>query len=112
MVFDATGRLVAVLGSPGGSHIPLFVVKSIVGLIDWRLDAQAAAGLANFGSRNGALEIEAERAPVELATQMRAKGHTVELGSMTSGVHVIVRRHNGALEGGADPRREGVAVGD
>ena len=116
MVFDAKGHLVAVLGSPGGSLIPLYVVKSIVGLIDWRLDAQAVADLINFGSRNGPLEIETGDAAAGPQARMKAQltemGHVVETGSMTSGMHIIVRRPNGMLEGGADPRREGVARGD
>ena len=58
MVFDAGGKLEAVLGSPGGNYIILYVVKSLIGLIDWQLDAQQAASLLNFGSRGGPFEIE------------------------------------------------------
>ena len=111
MVFDATGRLVMVLGAPGGSRIILFVVKSLIAVIDWRLDAQSAVGLTNFGNRNGALEIEDTASAGELARHMRARGHGVELSDMASGTHMIVVR-DGWLEGGADPRREGVAMGD
>ena len=112
MIFDPRGRLVAVLGSPGGSRIPLFVVKSVVGLIDWKLDAQAAADLANFGSRNGPLELEAKAAGPDLEAALKQLGHEIVRPSMTSGTHIITRRPNGTLEGGADPRREGIARGD
>ena len=111
MVFDENNKLVAVLGSPGGSLIPLYVVKSLVGIVDWRLDAQAALDLPNFGSRNGPFEFEHGVASAGVGRQMKALGHVVEIGSMTSGSHVIVRKANGSLEGGADPRREGVARG-
>ena len=49
------GKPWAALGSPGGSRIILYVVKALVALIDWKLDAQAAAALMNFGSRGGAV---------------------------------------------------------
>ena len=111
IVLDPSGRLFAVLGSPGGSRIPLYVMKALVGLIDWRLDAQAAADLPNFGSRNGPFEIEKDVAGALMPLQMSTLGHETRVGPMTSGLHIIVRRGN-RLEGGADPRREGVAIGD
>jgi gamma-glutamyltranspeptidase / glutathione hydrolase len=113
LVFDPSGRLMAVVGSPGGSRIILYVVKAIVALIDWEMDAQAAAALLNFGSRGGAFEIESDPAlPVEaIAQDLASLGHTIRRDQMTSGIH-IVRVRPGGLEGGADPRREGVARGD
>jgi gamma-glutamyltranspeptidase/glutathione hydrolase len=58
LVFDAFGRLYAVVGSPGGSQIIPYVAKTIIALLDWRLDPQQAVDLANFGSRNGPTEVE------------------------------------------------------
>jgi gamma-glutamyltranspeptidase/glutathione hydrolase len=112
IVLDPSGRLFAVLGSPGGSRIPLYVMKSLIGLIDWKLDAQSAADLPNFGSRNGPLEIEKDVAGALLPLQMKALGHDVRMDPMTSGTHIIVVRPGRRLEGGADPRREGLALGD
>lgn len=112
IVLDPGGRLFAVVGSPGGSAIPLYVMKSLIALIDWRLDAQSAADLANFGSRNGPLEIEKDMGSALLPLQMRALGHEIRIANMTSGTHIIVVRRGRGLEGGADPRREGVALGD
>lgn len=111
IVLDAQGRVRHVIGSPGGSRIILYVAKTIVGLVDWKLDPQQASDLANFGSRNGPLEIEAGMAPLLLTAQMLQRGHQVVTPEMTSGVHVITRLPNGSLQGGADPRREGAAKG-
>lgn len=111
IVFDGTGKVKAVFGSPGGSRIILYVVKTAIGLIDWKMTPQAAAALTNFGSRNGPLEIEAGVAGATLAARMALRGHSLGTGLMTSGIHVIQRTPSG-LEGGADPRREGVALGD
>ena len=113
IVFDEQGRPWAVLGSPGGSHIILYVVKTLVGLIDWKLDAQQAASLMNFGSRGGPFEIEIDQsAALWHALKMKPYGHQISANLLNSGTHVIVLRKDGWLEGGADPRREGVARGD
>ena len=113
IVFDEEGRPWAALGSPGGSRIILYVVKTLVALIDWKMDAQQAASLMNFGSRGGAFEIEIDqRAALWHALKMKPYGHTISADLLNSGTQVIVLRKDGRLEGGADPRREGVARGD
>jgi len=111
IIFSPDGKLWALTGSPGGSRIINYTLKAIVGLIDWKLDAQASADLLNFGSRNGPFEIEVGAAGIGPAAAMALKGHAVSPKVMTSGVHTIVVTGDG-LEGGADPRREGVARGD
>jgi gamma-glutamyltranspeptidase/glutathione hydrolase len=113
IVFDEQGKPWAALGSPGGSRIILYVIKTLVALIDWKLDAQQAASLLNFGSRGGPFEIEIDqRSALWHALKMKPFGHRVSADLLNSGTHVIVRRKDGSLEGGADPRREGVARGD
>ena len=105
------GQLRWVLGSPGGPAIINFVAKTLVGLIDGGLDVQAAAALPNRGSRNTTTELEAGTSLETLAPQLQAMGHRVRINEQTSGVHAIAVTRRG-LEGGADPRREGVALGD
>lgn len=111
LVLDADGRIRAVLGSPGGNRIILYVVKALVGLLDWESDAAGAAALANFGSRGGAFELERDWSNVPLGAALAMRGHRIHYDEMTSGLHIIVRK-GGQLQGGADPRREGVALGD
>jgi hypothetical protein len=48
----ARGPLFATLGSPGGAVIIQFVVKSVVGIIDWGMDPQQAVGMVDFGAAN------------------------------------------------------------
>ena len=113
IVFDEREKPIAVLGSSGGSRIILYVVKTLVALIDWKLDAQAASGLMNFGSRGGPFEIEVDQpAAIWHALNVKPYGHAISADLLTSGTQVIVRRPDGTLQGGADPRREGVAHGD
>ncbi|MGA0610994.1 gamma-glutamyltransferase [Caldimonas sp. KR1-144] len=114
LVFErGTGRLVAALGSPGGSQIIGYVAKTLVGVLDWQLDAQEALNLPNFGSRNGPTELEKGRIDPALAAVLRERGHEVAELEMTSGVQAIVRGKGGTgWVGAADPRRDGVALGD
>lgn len=113
IVFDDKDRPWAVLGSPGGSRIILYVVKALVALVDWKADAQEATALMNFGSRGGPFEIEVDHASaIWHALKVKPYGHRVSADLLTSGTHAIVIRPDGTLQGGADPRREGVARGD
>jgi len=111
MVFDASGKLVLLLGSAGGSAIINHVVKTLIGVLDWKRDVQQAIDLPNFGSRNGPTELERDTAAVDWAKPLQALGHEVRLIDMNSGVHAI-QRTPGGWRGGADPRREGIAKGD
>ncbi len=117
LVFDRhSGELLAALGSPGGSQIIEYVSKSLVAMLDWQLDPQAAINLPNFGSRNGATELETGLFSPALKQALRDKGHALSEIEMTSGVQAIVRTRDAQgkvlLSGGADPRREGEALGD
>jgi gamma-glutamyltranspeptidase/glutathione hydrolase len=116
LVFDrASGQLLAVLGSPGGSQIIGYVARTLVGVLDWGLDIQQAIALPNFGSRNGPTEVESGRIAPATLDALRARGHEVREIDMTSGLQGIVRvtgRAGVTWAGGADPRREGVALGD
>jgi gamma-glutamyltranspeptidase/glutathione hydrolase len=111
MVFGDGGGLRYVLGSPGGPAIILFNVKTIVALIDWGLDPAEASALVNFGATENAVLLEPGAAWDPLAASLDAMGHDIRRGPLTSGEHIIAVTPEG-LEGGADPRREGVALGD
>ncbi len=117
LVFDrATNQLVATVGSPGGSLIINYVAKTLVGLLDWNLDIQQAIAAPNFGSRNGPTELERRRFSAAVIEALKARGHDVREIEMTSGLQGIVRVRlpdgRPGWAGGADPRREGVALGD
>ncbi len=112
IILGPDGKLFAVLGAPGGSRIILYDIKTITCLIDWHCNAEEAADLPGFGSRNGPFEVEqGTTAETILGPLATARGETVKAVDMNTGVHIIVRL-NGHLEGGADHRREGVALGD
>jgi len=111
MVFDEKGQLYMVIGSPGGHSIINYVAQTLVGVLDWGMDIQQAIASPHRGSRNGPTELEQGTPLEKLAPALRQMGHTVRIRPETSGLHGIVRTPSG-WAGGADPRREGVALGD
>jgi len=110
MVFR-NDRPVLSLGSPGGSMIINYVAKALVGVLDWKLDLQAAFELPNFGSRNGPTLLEQASRYESLASQLEGRGHQVDKIPLASGLHGV-QRVRGGWRGGADPRRDGAVRGE
>lgn len=110
MVFDGEGQLTLVLGSPGGSRIVSYVAQTIMGVLDWGLDIQQAINLPKVTNRNDYTALEKGTILEELRPTLEKMGHKVQVRDLNSGLHGI-QITNGTLIGGADPRREGVAVG-
>jgi gamma-glutamyltranspeptidase/glutathione hydrolase len=116
------GPLYGVTGSPGGAVIIQFVTKTLVYLIDWNLDPQQAVSAVDFGAANSPVtNVGGEHPAIDnadngdhdpLVSELRALGHQVSVADQSSGASAIVRTPAGGLLGGADPRREGVVMGD
>ncbi|HEY1091219.1 MAG TPA: gamma-glutamyltransferase family protein [Burkholderiaceae bacterium] len=113
LVFDGrNGTLLMSLGSPGGPVIIPFVTKTLLGSLAWGLSVQEAIALPNFASFNtGTIYLEAERWPPGMDKSLRELGDKVEVTDLNSGIQGIRRLPDGSLQGGADPRREGVVAG-
>ncbi|WP_159586348.1 gamma-glutamyltransferase [Chelativorans xinjiangense] len=99
------------LGSPGGSNIIPYVANAIIALIDWDMDMQQAISLPHLTNRFGTYAVEAGTPAETFADELEALGFEVDITDLTSGLHGVAFTPEG-LEGGADPRREGVAIGD
>lgn len=110
MLVFRDGKPLIAVGAPGGSAIINYVAKTLVGTLLWGLDIQAAIELPNMGSRNRATEIEKGTSLERTAATLKAMGHEVRELDFPSGLHGVMWTSHG-LEGGADPRREGVAMG-
>ncbi|MDP9153310.1 MAG: gamma-glutamyltransferase family protein [Pseudomonadota bacterium] len=119
------GDFVMATGSPGGGTIPQYVVKTVVGVLDWGLDAQQSANLVDFGASNSpTTTVGGEHPNINtsnggandpLLTGLTALGHIVSTAAQASGVNTILRtgvNQSSVLQGGTDPRREGVVLGD
>jgi gamma-glutamyltranspeptidase/glutathione hydrolase len=105
------GKPVFALGSPGGSSIIPYVATTLIALIDWKLDMQQAISLPHLANRFGTYQVEAGTPAEALIDDLTALGFKAEPADMNSGLHGIAITPDG-LVGGADPRREGVALGD
>jgi gamma-glutamyltranspeptidase/glutathione hydrolase len=110
-VLDRDGKLVAALGSAGGSRIIGDTLQAAVGLLDWNLTPQAALALPRVLNLNGATELEEGTAAAAQADALRALGHEVQVRPHEGGLSAIRRTAEG-WEGAADPRRDGVAKGE
>ena len=111
-------------GSPGGGTIIQYVVKTLVGALDWGLDAQQATSMIDFGAANSpTTNVGGEHPNVvatnngandPLVTGLRAMGHTVSVSAQSSGItrSCAARQRRAGVSGGADPRREGFVLGD
>lgn len=111
IVFDDKGDVFAVVGSPGGGRIILFVTKALIALMDWKLDAYQASSLMNFGSMGEGADIETDWQSIMTGLRLRGYGHDVKADLMNSGLNILAVR-DGSIEGASDPRREGAALGD
>ena len=112
LVFDkATGQVVLSGGSSGGAFIIHDTAKLLYGSLNWGLNVQQAIDLPNFGSFNGPSLLEENRFAPATVEALRARGAEVLEMAMTSGLQAIQRTPTGFF-GGADPRREGVVLGD
>jgi gamma-glutamyltranspeptidase/glutathione hydrolase len=109
MVFEKEHPLL-ILGSPGGAMIINYVAKALVARLDWGLDLHAAIAAPNLGTRNGPTLLEKETPYAALEQGLLERGHRVVLMPLASGLHGI-ERAAGGWRGGADPRRDGVAMG-
>ena len=109
------GPLVMSAGSPGGALIIHYTAKTLYGVLNWGLTPQQAINLPNFGSTNGPSVLEEKRFAPATVEALRTRGAEVREMNMTSGLQALTRAevHGKKLWlGGADPRREGVVMGD
>ncbi|MCG8443218.1 MAG: gamma-glutamyltransferase [Caulobacterales bacterium] len=111
IVLDEKGEFLLATGSPGGNSIIGYVSKNLVAMLDWGLSPQEAAGLPNVVARGDTVRVERARAEPALIEALRAFGLDIkESDGEASGVHTVRRLEDGALVGGADPRRGGLAA--
>lgn len=111
MVFDQNNELMLVIGSPGGSRIVSYVAQTLIGVLDWQLNIQQAINLPKVTNRNDYTALEKGTSAESYKAQFEKWGHEVKIIDLNSGLHGI-QISNGKLIGGADPRREGIALGE
>lgn len=110
MVFNEKGELELIVGSPGGSRIISYVAQTIINVVDFDMDIQEAINAPHATNRNDYTALEKGSVLPALQSELEKKGHNIRILDLNSGLHGIQIKE-GKLIGGADPRREGVAVG-
>ena len=103
------GTPVLAIGSPGGSRIIGYVAESIIAHLDWGMDVQQAVSVPHAVNRFGTYDVEAGTTAEALTGPLADMGFEVNARALTSGLHAISIGET--LKGGADPRREGIALG-
>ena len=109
IVLDRDGGFVMAVGSPGGSRIIGYVATAIVGWADWGLNVQEALSLPHAVNRFGTYDLEAGTEAEFFEAALTDMGFGVNIRDLNSGLHAI--EIGEGLKGGADPRREGIALG-
>ncbi len=105
------GKPALVIGSPGGSSIIGYVAQAVIAYLDWDMNVQEATAMPHLLNRFGTYDIEAGTEAEAMAAPLEAMGYKVKIGPQTSGLQAIAIE-DGMLYGGADPRREGIAIGE
>jgi len=111
MVFDKEGRLLLVVGSPGGARIIAYVARTLTRVLDGGMDIAAAVAAPHVATTGAVAELEQGTDAEALAERLARLGHKVAVRELNSGLHGIQITQD-TLIGGADPRREGAAMGD
>jgi len=107
IVFDKDGKSILLIGSAGGSRIIGYVLQRLIAILDWGMSVDDALAMPSFLDRGNGLESE-----VELPNALSTMGHDVKIHDLTSGLTAIHIDDFGVMNGAADPRREGIAMGD
>ena len=111
VILTSQGRFAGAFGSAGGNAILAYVAKSMVAAVDWRMPVQQAIAAPNLVARGANFQGEVDRFPAEVLAGLRARGIELKPGQgEDSGVHGVMIREGGRIDGGFDPRREGVVL--
>lgn len=112
ILFDAQGHFAGAAGSAGGPAIVAYVMKTLVAALDWNMPMRDAVALPNLIAHGARFTGEAARFGPTLLEGLRAHGLEVHQSQYEeSGLTGLKVLPDGTFDGGADPRREGVAVG-
>lgn len=110
ILLDRQGRFAGAIGSAGGNAILAYVAKSLVAAIDWGMPMQDALAAPNLVARGSNFNGEVTKFAPGVLDALAARGMTVKPGQgEDSGVHAVLIR-DGKVDGGFDPRREGVVL--
>ena len=109
IVFDKNDNVKMVIGSPGGKYIIMYVIKTIIAVIDWKMDIKEAINFPNFSVSNNSVLLEKKRSNKKLKNYLSSLGHLIVENELNSGLNGFEIKDNKIL-GVADKRRNGLAL--
>ncbi|HEU0309840.1 MAG TPA: gamma-glutamyltransferase [Sphingomicrobium sp.] len=110
ILLDQDRGFAGAIGSAGGNAILAYVGKSLVAAIDWGLPMQQALAAPNLVARGERFNGEIAKFQPQTLQALANRGIDIRPGQgEDSGVHGVLIR-NGQVDGGYDPRREGVVL--
>ncbi|KEO85785.1 gamma-glutamyltransferase [Erythrobacter sp. JL475] len=110
ILLDADGQFAGAIGSAGGNSIPAYVGKTLVAAVYWGMPMQDALAQPNLVARGNRYGAETDRFDPAIVAGLAERGIVVTPGQgEDSGVHGVLIR-DGKVDGGYDPRREGVVL--
>ena len=101
-----------VIGAPGGTQIAMGVLQAILNVVDFHMPMDRAVSVPRFSATSDAIDIS-NRIPAYVAAELEAQGYEVIRSYLSydiAAVHGITIADDGALEGGADPGHDGMAL--
>ena len=109
IVFDKNNNVRMVIGSPGGKSIIMYVIKTIIAVLDWEMGIQEAVDFPNFSISNDKVLIEKKRFSKEFKTYLSNLGHLIVEKELNSGLNGFEIKDN-IMFGVADKRRNGLVL--
>jgi gamma-glutamyltranspeptidase/glutathione hydrolase len=111
LVYGPDGQIRLAVGAAGGPTIIMQVAKSIIAVVDWGRSAQEAIAMPTMTIAGPGIAVESGTALERLVPALTAMGHRVSVREPSFKANAI-ERVNGRWVGAADPRSEGVALGE
>jgi gamma-glutamyltranspeptidase/glutathione hydrolase len=109
IVFDKNNNIKMVIGSPGGKSIIMYVIKTIIAVLDWEMGIQEAVDFPNFSISNDKVLIEKQRFNKEFKKYLSNLGHLTIEKELNSGLNGFEIKGN-IIYGAADKRRNGLVL--
>jgi gamma-glutamyltranspeptidase/glutathione hydrolase len=110
-------QLFAILGTPGSYGILQTTAQMILNLIEHKMNIQAAIEAPRIRIEKSGTDVGIEeRISSQIRGELTARGHNVRAlptwtAAVGGGQGITIDQEEGTFMGGADPRRDGYAIG-
>lgn len=107
IIFDNNNNVKMAIGSPGGKSIPMYIIKTIVAVLEWEMGIQEAVDFPNFSLGKNHIFLEKNKFNKKIKNYLVNLGYSIKEKDLNSGLHGFTIK-NQEVSGAADFRREGL----